>query len=192
MPPPRFLLHPWDRIHGYDEREPTAGGKESAENAIKRLKAHRIKAVRPTTNKEARAEPLANAIAYGEVYLVRGPWNADFLEELRDFPAGKYKDQVDAAALAYLVGVGQVVKPRPALVSGMTVTDMCRSPGCDRPADDGTEHCCGGCGMTAAFNDPTMRVDHSSECNHRAIKHFNKLGYSSPQPRAGLGQLTRV
>jgi len=41
------------------------------------------------------------------------------LKELRDFPAGKYKDQVDAAALPYLTGVGQVAKQAPALVSGM-------------------------------------------------------------------------
>ncbi|MCC7334048.1 MAG: phage terminase large subunit [Pirellulaceae bacterium] len=176
------------------EQEPGSGGKESAENAIKRLKGHRVQAVRPTTNKEARAEPLANAIAFGEVYLLRGPWNADFLEELRDFPAGKYKDQVDAAALAYLTGVGQVAKQAPALVSGMGKVDaLCKSPGCDRPAADDSEQCCTCCEITASFNDASMKVDHSPDCDLRASRYFNKHGYSSPEPepRMGLGGLAR-
>jgi len=52
--------------------------------------------MKATTNKESRAEPLANAIAFGEVFIVQASWTAEFIAELRDFPAGKYKDQVDA------------------------------------------------------------------------------------------------
>ena len=33
--------------------------------------------------------------------LVRGPWNEAFLQELETFPAGKYKDQVDAASQGF-------------------------------------------------------------------------------------------
>ena len=52
--------------------------------------------MKATTNKESRADPLANAIAFGEVFIVQASWTAEFIAELRDFPAGKYKDQVDA------------------------------------------------------------------------------------------------
>jgi len=77
-------------------KNPASGGKESVEFAIRRLKAHRVKPMKATTNKESRADPLANAIAFGEVFIVQASWTAEFIAELRDFPAGKYKDQVDA------------------------------------------------------------------------------------------------
>lgn len=51
--------------------------------------------------KEDRALPLASAIEAGMVKLVAGPWNAAFLDELRNFPAGQFKDQVDACTRAY-------------------------------------------------------------------------------------------
>ena len=34
------------------------------------------------------------------VFLLRAPWNRDFLDELRTFPDGAHDDQVDALALA--------------------------------------------------------------------------------------------
>jgi phage terminase large subunit-like protein len=37
----------------------------------------------------------------GNVWLVAGEWVTDFLDECEVFPAGKFKDQVDAAAGAF-------------------------------------------------------------------------------------------
>jgi len=37
----------------------------------------------------------------GNVKLVRGPWNAAFLDELCVAPSGAHDDQIDAAALAF-------------------------------------------------------------------------------------------
>jgi predicted phage terminase large subunit-like protein len=150
------------------EQEPGSGGKESAQNAIKRLKGHRVKAVRPTTNKEARAEPLANAIAVGEVFLLKGRWNADFLEELRSFPGGKYKDQVDAAAGAYVAGLNPQVTRRKTIMAGLEPT-QCASKGCERPAASGSQYCCDKCEGAAAFEDPELvkAIDHTHSCNAR-------------------------
>lgn len=54
---------------------------------------------RPVTGeKEMRALPLATQIEAGRVKMLRGPWNDAFIAEARMFPAGKYKDQIDAAA----------------------------------------------------------------------------------------------
>jgi predicted phage terminase large subunit-like protein len=53
---------------------------------------------RPTGSKEARATPLASAAEAGNVCLVRGAWNEEFLREAETFPAGKFKDQVDAVS----------------------------------------------------------------------------------------------
>lgn len=60
-----------------------------------------------TGAKEDRAIPIASQVQAGKVYMVKGPWNAEFIAELRSFPSGSYKDQVDALSRAYseLIGV---------------------------------------------------------------------------------------
>lgn len=83
------------------EQEPGSGGKESAEATIKRLAGFRASADRVTGDKVTRAEPYAVQVEVGNVGLVAESWAHDFLEEHRLFPAGAYKDQVDAAAGAF-------------------------------------------------------------------------------------------
>jgi predicted phage terminase large subunit-like protein len=84
------------------EQEPGSGGKESAESTITNLAGFVCRADRVTGDKESRAEPLAVQIEAGNVGMVAGPWNADFVAEARTFPVGKYKDQIDAAAGAFV------------------------------------------------------------------------------------------
>lgn len=52
-------------------------------------------------DKVTRASPFAAQVENGNVDIVRGPWNEDFVEELRQFPRGKFKDQVDAASSGF-------------------------------------------------------------------------------------------
>ena len=42
----------------------------------------------------------------GNVWLIAGPWRREYLEELEQFPRGKFRDQVDASTGAFnrLVG----------------------------------------------------------------------------------------
>ena len=49
-------------------------------------------------DKVARAQPWANQVAAGNVTLVAGDWNYDFIEECRGFPKGDHDDQVDAVS----------------------------------------------------------------------------------------------
>ena len=75
-------------------------------------------------DKETRASPFAAQVENGNVDIVVGPWNTDFVEELRQFPRGRFKDQADAAASGFnrvapvrrrptsLSAVGSVVKNR--------------------------------------------------------------------------------
>lgn len=51
-------------------------------------------------SKEDRAIPLVSQVEAGNVFLVEGDWNADYLAELETFPRG-FKDQVDASTRAY-------------------------------------------------------------------------------------------
>lgn len=83
------------------EQEPGSGGKESAEASVKRLAGFRIKVDRPTGDKVFRADPFSVQVNHGNVSMVPGPWNADFLDELQYFPNSTFKDQVDGASGAF-------------------------------------------------------------------------------------------
>lgn len=55
-----------------------------------------------TGDKEARAFWLAQHANKGQLLVVEGPWNRDFLAELESFPdPARHDDQVDAAAHAF-------------------------------------------------------------------------------------------
>lgn len=54
--------------------------------------------VRSTGPKSERARPFSGMCEIGHVYLVRGPWIRDWLDELESFPLGKHDDQVDSAS----------------------------------------------------------------------------------------------
>jgi predicted phage terminase large subunit-like protein len=83
------------------EQEPGSGGKESAESTIRMLAGHCVYADKVTGDKVLRAEPFAAQVQGGNVGLVAGEWVTAFLDEAEVFPAGKWKDQVDAAAGAF-------------------------------------------------------------------------------------------
>jgi len=83
------------------EQEPGSGGKESAEATIKNLAGYNIKAERATGDKAVRAEPYAVQVEAGNVRVVRGEWNQAFIDEHKNFPVGKYKDQIDGASGAF-------------------------------------------------------------------------------------------
>jgi len=88
-------------VKQFIEQEPGSGGKESAENTVKMLAGFLIEAERPVGNKVYRADPWSVQINWGNVMLLHGDWNHEFVEEHRFFPFGKYKDQVDAAGAAF-------------------------------------------------------------------------------------------
>jgi predicted phage terminase large subunit-like protein len=85
----------------YVEQEPGSGGKESAESTIRMLAGRRVYADRVTGDKVVRAEPFAAQVQGGNVGLVAGEWVTAYLDECEVFPAGKYKDQVDASSGAF-------------------------------------------------------------------------------------------
>lgn len=83
------------------EQEPGSGGKESAESTIRNLAGFIIKSERATGEKSLRAEPYSVQVEAGNIKLVTGDWNKDFIDEHKTFPVGKYKDQIDAASGAF-------------------------------------------------------------------------------------------
>jgi predicted phage terminase large subunit-like protein len=93
------------RRHGdvkiYVEQEPGSGGKESAEATVRNLAGFAVYADRPTGDKTTRAEPFAAQAGAGNVRMVAGDWNQDYVNELATFPAGRLRDQVDASSGAF-------------------------------------------------------------------------------------------
>jgi len=82
-------------------QDPGQAGKAQARDFIVRLAGYRVRIEPQTGSKETRAEPFAAQVEAGNVDIVTGLWNRDFIEELRHFPRGVYKDQVDAASSAF-------------------------------------------------------------------------------------------
>jgi predicted phage terminase large subunit-like protein len=79
-------------------QDPGAAGKADAETKVILLAGHDIKVVPPTGDKATRARPASAQSEAGNVKLVRGSWNAAFLDEVCSFPNGQFDDQVDAFA----------------------------------------------------------------------------------------------
>lgn len=52
-------------------------------------------------DKQSRAMPLSAQAEAGNVYLLKGSWNAEFLDQICNFPNAKFDDQVDACSRAF-------------------------------------------------------------------------------------------
>lgn len=91
----------------YHEQEPGSGGKDSAQATIRNLAGFASYADRPTGDKVTRADPYSVQVNNGNVQLLRGDWNREFIEEHRFFPFSRHKDQVDAGSGAITKLTGQ-------------------------------------------------------------------------------------
>lgn len=89
------------KVKGYIEQEPGSGGKDSALATIRNLVGYPYYADRPTGDKIYRADPLAAQINTGNVWVLKANWNRVLFDEMRMFPNGNYKDQVDALSGAF-------------------------------------------------------------------------------------------
>jgi predicted phage terminase large subunit-like protein len=86
----------------YEEQEGGWSGKGMADIHKARFIGFDYHVVRPMTNKIVRAKPFSSAVEGGIVYLVRAPWNEEFINQLCAFPkANVHDDMVDSAAMAY-------------------------------------------------------------------------------------------
>lgn len=84
-----------------EEQEGGASGKAGVTSRAQRLVGWDYKAVSLGANKQVRAKPFRAQCEAGNVYLVRGDWNEEFIQELSNFPTGKHDDQVDATSCAF-------------------------------------------------------------------------------------------
>jgi predicted phage terminase large subunit-like protein len=84
-----------------EEREGGASGKAQIASRAKLLVGHDYKEVSLGTNKVIRAKPFRAQCEAGNVKLVRGAWNEEYITELCGFPTGKFDDQVDGSSTGF-------------------------------------------------------------------------------------------
>jgi len=86
----------------YIEQEPGASGKALVEHyANTVLPEFKVVAVPASDGKLTRAQPFLAAAEAGKVRLIKGSWNALYIDEFKDFPGGKHDDQIDVSSMGY-------------------------------------------------------------------------------------------
>ena len=87
----------------YTEQEPGSGGKESAQNSVINLAGFSAFADPVRGSKAKRVAPFSAYAEAGNVKVLRGHWNAAYLDELHSFDPDSdcFKDQVDASSGAF-------------------------------------------------------------------------------------------
>lgn len=83
------------------EQDPAQAGKVEVQDLIRYCAGHVCRAHLPKGDKITRAGPLSAQSEAGNVKVVRGPWNREYLNELQGFPEGTHDDQVDGSSGAF-------------------------------------------------------------------------------------------
>jgi len=102
-------------------QDPGQAGKSQISYLLRQLHGYIVNHSPESGSKEDRARPLAAQAEAGNVYLIRGEWNAAFIAEACLFPNSTFKDQVDAATRAYsrlLVGRERTIGSGPVAIGG--------------------------------------------------------------------------
>ena len=113
-----------------EEEGGSSGKTVSAHYQRTVLAGYSVRTWHATGSKGDRAKPVSAAAQAGNVFVVAGPWNNDFLEEIVHFGLPGYKDdRVDALAGAhYALTLGRTLLP----------PDFSLAPGLERMGQAGT------------------------------------------------------
>ena len=86
----------------WTEQEPGSGGKESAQSTVRNLAGFNVRTETATGKKIVRAQPFAAQVQAGNVDILAGDWNEDYLSEMHNFDGVKgLMDQVDGSSGAF-------------------------------------------------------------------------------------------
>jgi predicted phage terminase large subunit-like protein len=88
-------------------QDPGAGGKIALSYIVSKLAGYRIETSPESGDKITRAGPVISQANQGNVQILAGEWNAEWLKEIGQFPNGKFDDQVDSLSRAF----GMLIKP---------------------------------------------------------------------------------
>lgn len=83
-------------------QDPGQSGKAQAQDFVRDLQGFDVRTSPESGDKAVRANPFSAQWEGGNVWMVRAPWNGQYLRELVAFGKGaRFKDQVDATSRAY-------------------------------------------------------------------------------------------
>jgi predicted phage terminase large subunit-like protein len=88
-------------------QDPGQAGKTQVLYLTRALAGYTVISSPESGDKVTRAEPVAAQINVGNVSMLRGDWNAAFVNELRIFPNGTNDDQVDGLSRAFAELIGK-------------------------------------------------------------------------------------
>lgn len=83
------------------EQDPGQAGVADAQNYSRLLCGFNVRLIKVNKDKITRATPLSAQCEAGNVKLVRGVWNEEYLREMESFPEGKHDDRTDASSGAF-------------------------------------------------------------------------------------------
>ncbi len=82
-------------------QDPGQAGKSQVLHFVGMLSGYNVSYSPESGDKATRATPLSSQINAGNVLVLKRPWLKGLKDEMRRFPGGKFKDQVDALARAF-------------------------------------------------------------------------------------------
>jgi predicted phage terminase large subunit-like protein len=85
------------------ENEPGSAGLRVTNTMVRLLAGFECAGMPITGDKLTRAKPFAAQVGAGNVYLVVGPWNDQFLALFHSFPEAKHDDPIDAGSVIFNV-----------------------------------------------------------------------------------------
>lgn len=94
------------QVHIWMEREGGASGKSTIAYYTRVLAGYTFHEDLPSGSKAERANPLAAQAGaghpgYGNVKILRAPWNKEFLDQVECFPLGSHDDIIDAGSICF-------------------------------------------------------------------------------------------
>jgi predicted phage terminase large subunit-like protein len=82
-------------------QDPGSAGVAEAQAASRALDGYDVRFAPATGDKQTRAKPVSAQCEAGNVKIIRGLWNDEFIRELENFPQSRHDDCVDAFTGAY-------------------------------------------------------------------------------------------
>lgn len=89
------------RVRVRIEQEPGQSGKAQIAAFVKMLQGYDIAGVPASGDPLLRTDPFAAQVNAGNVFILKGSWNREWLTELGNFPFGKHDDQAISVGSGY-------------------------------------------------------------------------------------------
>lgn len=93
--------HDGPSVRIMSQQDPGSAGVSEAENFIKMLAGYDVSVMVTSKDKVTRAKPASAQAEWGNIYVLRAPWNEEFFSEVENFPDADHDDIVDVLSGAF-------------------------------------------------------------------------------------------